>query len=84
MQGAIRLNRKFRRIDIARIVIGLCLIALGGYFVFNAIETNVIVSRGNSYSLEEHPISFFFVFGIYVCAVIGGIGAIISGLRRRD
>ncbi len=69
---------------ILKVVTGLGLTASSGHLLVDAVRTGVVRGRGTPHGLEDDPISYFLLVGIYALCVILGIKLSIDGARNRE
>jgi pimeloyl-ACP methyl ester carboxylesterase len=67
-----------------RVICGISLSGIAGYFIFQAMMSKTIPGRGAVYSLAESPFSFWLHVGIYVLCVILGAMMAISGFSKAN
>ena len=78
------MNKKARYIKVLRIITGLGLVMLCGYGLYKAYDLQLVQNKGTTYSLEEDPISFFMIIGVYLFGVVAGPYLIAMGIRSND
>ncbi len=67
-------------IRLGKVAIGISIMGIAGYYVYNALKYEIIDGKLISYNIQERPLSLIYYLGGYTLAIIVGVKIIISAI----